>query len=122
MFDQSACYAKLPELPPKQFLGSASPVLIHERKTKLEEYLRALLSIPDVRKSGPLLSFLGVADAVDGGGEKGPMDFWPAQCRACGQPLAAGREAQEGICNLCFKAEFLIPHRTPRTGNSDPLL
>jgi hypothetical protein len=62
-----------------RYLGSASPVLIQERKTKLESYgcalscesfgengfcryMRTLVTVPEFRQCGPLLSFLDNAE------------------------------------------------------------
>ena len=86
---------------PRSYLGSASPVLIQERKTKLEScvppcivhinppsntvrrsYMRTLVTVPEFRQCGPLLSFLDNAETET------PSDKVP-----CGRCAAAqGRE------------------------------
>mmetsp|Transcript_49953 Transcript_49953/g.108535 ORF Transcript_49953/g.108535 Transcript_49953/m.108535 type:complete len:117 (-) Transcript_49953:140-490(-) len=97
----------MPELPPKSWVGSSSPLLIKERKDKLQEYMRAITECDTLLRHGVTRDFLEWrADGFGGKPKTGLLAHFPP-CRVCNDMLGSAKEQEEGLCDFCFKSEKL---------------
>lgn len=62
----AASHVRLPHLPPKRLTRSLAAEFVEKRKQELQEYLREILSVKELRHSTVLLKFLEVPDTVRG--------------------------------------------------------